>query len=585
MSSNPSPPPPPPTTTTSQSDSKTQISHEISLENPPPTTLQVIDQLFQETKDELFQKTKDELFQKVMQEDWDAVVSIYEEKGDIVSTAKITRHKETALHIAISDSKTEVVKKLLDIIHPAIKIREMMNDMDENPLHLAASLGQAETCKQLVEKDPELIGARNKEGETPLFKAALHGKERAFYALHPKCPITGKDIKHDTVHCKRTDGNSILHVAIEGEYFSRWARTWEDIKHDICKIFNKDVEMQLPVRSTGKDKKQAPEDPSQDNIAKDSSKHCEHSHIKIEVGDEIKKKGEGSQEKEKDSTKQPQYPSNYNVFFYFVEFVMEFFLFVLGLGYFQVHKIKVKKQKHKLACQIMKKLVHNSNFWAYMDSGSAPVTIDSSIVKDYFLTEPPIEAPKHSTEGETHDGVSHIPPQQACGRPKGSELEKVKEMEETKGKSKDKGSINLSLSPGKEVLLEAEKTRPDVYRLKMLENDSQDQDGDHRNRSPVLIAVKMGVKEMVEEILNKFPVAIRDEDADKKNVVLLAVENRHPKIYKLLLKKYHKSHESVFQKVDKNRNSAIHLAATIGKNQFWRIPGAALQMQWELKCT
>ncbi|XXG52133.1 hypothetical protein AAC387_Pa03g0527 [Persea americana] len=68
-------------------------------------------------------------------------------------------------------------------------------------------------------KDPELIGARNKEGETPLFQAALHGKKRAFYALHPKCTIAGKDIKHDIVHCKRTDGSSILRVAIQREYF------------------------------------------------------------------------------------------------------------------------------------------------------------------------------------------------------------------------------------------------------------------------------------------------------------------------------------------------------------------------------
>ncbi|KAJ8634977.1 hypothetical protein MRB53_009244 [Persea americana] len=97
----------------------------------------------------------------------------------------------------------------------------MTNDMDENPLDLAASPGLAETCKQLVEKDPELIGARNKEGETPLFQAALHGKKRAFYALHPKCTITGKDIKHDIVHCKRTDGSSILHVAIQREYFEK----------------------------------------------------------------------------------------------------------------------------------------------------------------------------------------------------------------------------------------------------------------------------------------------------------------------------------------------------------------------------
>ncbi|RWR75637.1 serine/threonine-protein phosphatase 6 regulatory ankyrin repeat subunit B-like protein [Cinnamomum micranthum f. kanehirae] len=93
----------------------------------------------------------------------------------------------------------------------------------------------------------------------------------------------------------------------------------------------------------------------------------------------------------------------------------------------------------------------------------------------------------------------------------------------------------------------------------------------------------MGVKEIVEEILNEFPVAIHDEDADKKNVVLLAVENRQPKIYKLLRKKYHKSHESVFQKVDKNGNSAIHLAATFGKNRPWRISSAAIQMQWDLK--
>ncbi|RWR75633.1 ankyrin repeat and SAM domain-containing protein 1A-like protein [Cinnamomum micranthum f. kanehirae] len=505
MSSNPSPPPPPPPTTTSQSDSKTQISHEISLENPPPTTPQVIDQLFQ--------KTKDELFQKAMQEDWDAVVSIYEEKGDIVSTAKITRNKETALHIAISDRKTKVVKKLLDIIHH-IKIREMMNDMDENLLHLAASLGQAETCKQLVEKDPELIGARNKEGETPLFKAALHGKERAFYALHPKVnelmnmscflysvvsptflclstrehtnriSCTGLIVDLDEVetpshfrdeHCSDFDFpvprnyQTCLDLLKLWKYIctaiARWARKWKDIKHDIRKIFNKDVEKQLPVSSTDKDKKlQAPEEPSQD-------KKCEHSHIIIKVGDEIKKKGEGSQEKEKDSKK--LHPTDYNV-----------------------RAGKDKKQAPEepsqdlIAGDSSKHCEQSHTNIEGKDKKQAP----DEPSQDKIAGDPSKHC-EHSLiniEGETHDGVSHIPPQQECGRPKGSELEKA---------------CNLFLL------------------------------GDHRNMSPVLIAVKMGVKEMVEEILNEFPVAIRDEDADKKNVVLLAVENRHPKIYKLLWKK------------------------------------------------
>ncbi|XXG52132.1 hypothetical protein AAC387_Pa03g0527 [Persea americana] len=148
MSSNPSPPPT--TTTTTQSDSNTHISHEIPPPIPPPRS----DSRTQTLSEGLtYQGTKDELFEKVMQEDWDAVVNIYKSKREIVWTAKITRNKETALHIAISDSKfkIEVVKSLLDIIHP-FKIREMTNDMDENPLDLAASLGLAETCKKLVER-------------------------------------------------------------------------------------------------------------------------------------------------------------------------------------------------------------------------------------------------------------------------------------------------------------------------------------------------------------------------------------------------------------------------------------------------
>ncbi|RWR75638.1 serine/threonine-protein phosphatase 6 regulatory ankyrin repeat subunit B-like protein [Cinnamomum micranthum f. kanehirae] len=453
-----------------------------------------------------------------MLEHWDAVINIYKDKKDIVSTAKITRNKETALHIAISDSKTEVVKELLDIIDP-IKIREMTNDMDENPLHLAASLGQAETCRQLVEKDPELIGKRNRDGETPLFQAALHGKQKAFYALHPHCTITGKDIKHDMVHCKRTDGNSILHVAIQGEYFGLayqiiyWypelikfcnengltalhllaqnpsafrsgchLGPFDDFIYrclivDLDKVetpshFKDEPSMYSDFQSApgnyqtcldllnlwkhiftvigkDKDKKQAPEEPSQDKIAEDSSKHYECRHIDIKVGDEIKKKGEGSQEEEKDSTEQSQHPSNDNVFFhFFVKYVMEFFLLVLRLAMDQL----------------------NSN-------------------------------------------------------------------------SKD-----------------------DLW----------------TTRSPVLVAGRMGLVEMVKEVLLCFPVARLDEDLDKKTVLLLAAENGQARVVDLLLKMYSREH-SIYQKLDSKGDTAIHLAATFGKNRPWRISSAAIQMQWDLK--
>ncbi|KAL6291930.1 hypothetical protein ACE6H2_000072 [Prunus campanulata] len=103
-----------------------------------------------------------------------------------------------------------------------------------------------------------------------------------------------------------------------------------------------------------------------------------------------------------------------------------------------------------------------------------------------------------------------------------------------------------------------------------------------KRQTPILIAAKMGVSEMVEEILKNYPVAILDVDSENKNVALLAVENRQPHVYKLLLERK-KQIESLLRQVDKTGNNALHLAAKYGSYRPWLTPGAALQMQWELK--
>ena len=98
----------------------------------------------------------------------------------------------------------------------------------------------------------------------------------------------------------------------------------------------------------------------------------------------------------------------------------------------------------------------------------------------------------------------------------------------------------------------------------------------------ILIAAKMGVAEIVEKILDEFPVAIQDLDSDGKNVVLLAIENRQAHIYNLLMNR-NVIKESVFKQVDNAGNSALHLAAQLREYRPWLIPGSALQMQWEIK--
>ncbi|KAG7968279.1 hypothetical protein I3843_08G146500 [Carya illinoinensis] len=99
----------------------------------------------------------------------------------------------------------------------------------------------------------------------------------------------------------------------------------------------------------------------------------------------------------------------------------------------------------------------------------------------------------------------------------------------------------------------------------------------------ILIAARNGIAEMVEKILELLPVAIHDVNAKNKNVVLVAVENRQPHIYQLLLRRNILIRDSVFRVVDNKGNGAFHLAAKLGAYEPWLIPGEALQMQWEMK--
>ena len=81
---------------------------------------------------------------------------------------------------------------------------------------------------------------------------------------------------------------------------------------------------------------------------------------------------------------------------------------------------------------------------------------------------------------------------------------------------------------------------------------------------------------------DKFPMAIHDDTDEGKNIALLVVDNRQPQIHQLLLERELLT-ETMLQKLDKDGNNALHLAAKLGINKPWLIPGAALQMQWEIK--
>ncbi|KAL5561729.1 hypothetical protein UlMin_031476 [Ulmus minor] len=512
-----------------------------------------------------------DLFKIVMRGAWDEVIKKYKENPAAQKT-KITRSGYTALHLAVSDGKEGIVKELINVLsnsgQRAREALEIQNDAGNTPLHIAASMGNVRMCKLIARVDHTLIGIQNNDGETPLFLTALHGKKDAFLKLNSFLPANT-----EIPYCRRkVDGNSILHCAIAGEYFD--LAFWIiQLCNDLVNYVNGEGHTPLHVLAT---KPSAFESGS--NLGRFQKLAYKSSAINSEEGEMVivKISTTSTEEKLEDSTGEQKassiksaeeeievvespststkeencaceqkvftgnqsalktqekdfLPPNYVTCFEFVKLVSKAMLVLTGYG--GVTNILDEKRKHAWSVQVMDELLKRTNMYEYVNAGHAPLTdhTDNDIRQEVSLDVPELN-PEVNPEGT---------------------ISSIHEKKKKKAKGSDK-------------------------KIKVPKTTKQD--------SAILIAAKHGIKEMVEKILEKFPVAIHDTDVDKKNMVLLiAVENRQLEVYKFLLKKYGEN-DGMFRKVDKDGNGALHFAAKHTKRHpRWPIPGDALQMQWEIK--
>ncbi|XP_058084680.1 uncharacterized protein LOC131232462 [Magnolia sinica] len=585
-----------------------------------------------EMPEEDLRKTPKEMFRFAMNNQWEEVVNIYKEKP-YTQSAKITSSEDTILHIAVTTDKMHAVEKLVKAV-TNMRILELVNDRGNTALHLAAAMGNVGMCICMADRHSPLVAKRNKDGETPLFLAALHGKKNAFIYLHSKCPPT-----HGTDYWRRNDGNNILHVAISGEYFDlayqiiKKYKTTEYPALDLVNFVNERGQSALHLLASNpsafksgshlgrlecliyhcivvKRLEETPlhrvfDDESQrKHIVKMPENYttcmqfylllrrlvhfslgvpkwaqrCPPNQRDRENPDDARSGptgGGGSSSGSKSRNNQSEgrsrnnhehpFPPNYVTCYDFFELALVV-LQVLGLGFIRTYKIKEKKQKHTWAVQIMEELVSQASSWEYNATGSKPQ--DSGLGLSMAGIFDGIEAAPFGNE--LFEGNDK---KEEKGEKMGEILQKILNIFPTTDDELRRYGKNT-------VVMKMEDTQPHMYKLIMEMMKENEDDGG--KETPILVAAKKGVKEMVEEILEKFPVAVRDEDKDGKNTVLLAVENRQPHVYKFLVQKY-ASYESIFQKMDNEGNSALHLAAMLGQNKPWLIPGAALQMQWEIK--
>ncbi|KAJ4734164.1 hypothetical protein LUZ62_010763 [Rhynchospora pubera] len=544
--------------------------------------------------DESLQKElRKELFRAAMNREWKKLLELYKNKQ--VQNQKITRSKDTVLHVAMSGAPEYTVLKLLEIVcqnNSPEEIKSILgseNDGGDTTLHLAASLGLEVICYKITEMCPELVTtARNKLQETPLFTAVHHGKTKTFFvleaAIHKQQGLKSyKDcLLRDITHCRRSDGSNILHSAIIGRHFG--------LAYEIIYLYPELVNCvnsrtnteKLKLKFNFQEKKQYN---SQQVILKDKKeplpvtyKTCVElysllkemmsatfntvaSSLRIGIckaccgSDDEENQAEAQKEDESRSSENQEQRRrislNYDVPLLFLKNIIKLLLVFLGSG--RLQKIEQLKQTHRDALKIMEEMVDRSSLWEYIDSSGRmkpPEPVELPELKSLlFLTT--------LTDQENTDSEEkHTSPSKVKNTENDIMTTAVEEGRDILKKILEKLSVEAKNGDKKDTVL----TGPDT-------------------RSPVLIAAMCGITEMVKRILETFPVALLDEDADKKNIVLLAAEHRQVHVYNFMLK-LQTMKEQAFRKLDYKGNSILHLAAAVVPNTN---TGVALQMQREIK--
>ena len=98
--------------------------------------------------------------------------------------------------------------------------------------------------------------------------------------------------------------------------------------------------------------------------------------------------------------------------------------------------------------------------------------------------------------------------------------------------------------------------------------------------TPIVTAARLGIHELVFEIVKAFPDAIWSWDGNQRYIFHLAVLYRKEKVYNLVYQMSSQKHY-VMSYTDKFGNNILHLAGKLEPSN--RISGAALQMQRELQ--
>ncbi|KAI9122555.1 hypothetical protein K1719_006395 [Acacia pycnantha] len=487
-----------------------------------------------------------ELYMQTFKGKWEDVENLYKAKPEVWN-AEITSSEDTALHMAINENKEDVVGKLVDIIiglpqdhcGKAKEALKKKNEVGDTPLHRAAARGSVKMCKCIVEAaknmGEDLLGITNKWGENPMFVAVLDNRKQAFIYFH------GAYDKAEDLP-RSAKGDTILHAAIRREHY--------DLAFHILQLYP-DLAGSLNEMGMTPLHILASKPPA---FKSGSHLYWWHSIIYHCIRVDPLVCDTSHPERSSELVCADNYRTRYE--------------FLSSLCFGRSVMEKRDPENHYVRGNVPENCVTWFQFlfmvlrdlFGVLGSGNTfkeiiearqkhtwSVQILDELMKDpgnTYMT-------KEGTSRDLYFGVSHDSPDTL------DEIQKINPRSDFGG-SRDK---------------------------------KKDDEAPKRTDTALLVAAQKGVVEVVNRILERLPVFIHDTSSNKKNIVLIAVENRQPRILEALhthlyvkLKKP-QLWQDLVQSVDADDNTILHLAAKYdeSKSHPWQIRGSAMQMQWEIK--
>ncbi|XP_068494837.1 ankyrin repeat-containing protein At5g02620-like isoform X2 [Phaseolus vulgaris] len=486
---------------------------------------------------------------------------------------RINESRGTALHMAVNDGKVEVANILVgEILNHEKKEQgryesalRSTNERGDTPLHLAASRGFIGMCKCIIGEEGErkdLIKVRNKNGETPIFKAVLNCQIKAFVYLHH----VSEDLD---VTLRDYTGDTILHKSIWREFLDL-AIIISRCYPELVKVRNKDGDAPLKVLAC------------KPSAFKSGSNLPWWKQILYYVNIE----NEGNKA-------QILVEQKYVTFFRYVKTNVLFALKCLRpsgwgvttldvLNLEDLKELKKIKKKHKCSGQLLNILMKAPYLDMEMAGGmpSMKSAREDNKLDSLFLTKEQLDMPygtssEQSEQENTRKKVAAKSEENETtfvSVAKAGLVDLVNELQ-----NKVPTALNDSTNLKKENLL--------VVAMKNIKYKLGEHHVD-KKETAFLTAVKNGIVEIVFELQSKIPSVVHETNSNNENVFLVAVKNRQTivieKLKKILDKKLF---DSLILEVDDMENTVLHLASGTATNtaRTWQIAGAAMQMMWDFK--